>query len=391
VTSAPAGGPGRAVRVVIAPDSFKGTIGAADAAAALAAGWRSARPGDAVSGVPLADGGEGTAAVLAAADPAARWREARVSGPGRAPVTARWPELSDGTHVIDLASAAGLPQLAEPDPMGAHTTGVGELIGRALDAGARRIVIGLGGSASTDGGSGALRALGARLRDAAGRDLPPGGGALADLAAADLTGLRRPPPGGAACLTDVRAPLLGPAGAAAVFGPQKGATPVQVGDLEAGLARLAAVLGRDPARPGAGAAGGTGYGLAVWGADLLPGSAEVARIAGLDAALAGASLVVTGEGQYDATSGTGKVVGAVCAAARAAGVPVAVVAGRVTRADGPGVIRFAELARLAGGTGPAMAEPARWLREAGRLLAAELGPALHSGDPAEPPGTDALA
>jgi glycerate kinase len=184
----------------------------------------------------------------------------------------------------------------------------------------------------------------------------------------------------------VRAPLLGPAGAAAVFGPQKGATPAQVAILEAGLARLAAVLGGDPGRqvpdpraPGSGAAGGTGYGLAVWGADLLPGSAEVARIAGLGQALAGAALVITGEGQYDATSGTGKVVGAVCAAARAAGVPAAVVAGRVISAEAPGVIRFAELAALAGGSGPAMAEPSRWLREAGRLLAGELGGSLEPG------------
>ena len=234
------------MRVVIAPDSFKGSVGAAAAAAALARGWRSARPADELTCVPLADGGEGTLAVLAAADPAARWREARVSGPGAQPVTARWLELGDRTHVIELASAAGLPQLAAPDPMGAHTTGVGELIAAALDAGARRITVGLGGSASTDGGAGALRALGARFRDAAGADLAPGGGALAGLAAADLSGLRPPPPGGAACLTDVRAPLLGPAGAAAVFGPQKGASPAQVAALESGLARLAGVLQRRP-------------------------------------------------------------------------------------------------------------------------------------------------
>ncbi|HEX5288805.1 MAG TPA: glycerate kinase, partial [Streptosporangiaceae bacterium] len=263
------------MRVVLAPDSFKGTIGAAGAAAALAAGWRAARPADELVCVPLADGGEGTLAVLAAADPAARWHEARVSGPGTEPVTARWLELGDRTHVIELASAAGLPQLPRPDPLGAHTAGVGELIGAALDAGARRVTVGLGGSASTDGGSGALRALGAAFRDAAGRDLARGGGALAAMAAADLSALRPPPPGGAACLTDVRAPLLGPAGAAAVFGPQKGAGAAEIAVLEAGLARLAAALGGDPAQPGAGAAGGTGYGLACWGAQLVAGSAEV--------------------------------------------------------------------------------------------------------------------
>jgi glycerate kinase len=270
-------------------------------------------------------------------------------------------------------------------------------------------VVGLGGSASTDGGTGALTALGARFLDAAGQDLRRGGGPLAALAAADLAGLRPPPPGGVACLTDVRAPLLGAAGAAAVFGPQKGATPAQVAALEDGLARLAAVLGGQPGLPGAGAAGGTGYGLAAaWGAELLPGSAEIGRIAGLDAALAGAALVITGEGQYDETSATGKVVGAVCDAAVRAGVPAAVVAGTVvastlvggtlvggtlvggtvlggtvlagTGAAGPGaggpqpgIGRFVALAELAGGVAAAMAEPERWLRLAGRELAGALG------------------
>ncbi|HEU5417595.1 MAG TPA: glycerate kinase [Streptosporangiaceae bacterium] len=362
------------MRVVVAPDSFKGTIDAAAAAAAVAAGWRSRRPSDEVTCIPLADGGEGTTQVLAAAEPAARWHEAEVSGPGQARVTARWLELPGAVHVIEMASAAGLPLLAEPDPLGAHTAGVGELAGRALDAGAQRIVIGLGGSASTDGGTGALAALGARFTDKRGRELPRGGGALAGLAAADLSGLRPPPPGGAACLTDVRAPLLGPAGAAAVFGPQKGAGPAQVEALDAGLARLAALLGGRPGQPGAGAAGGTGYGLAAaWSADLLPGSAEIGRIAGLDAALAGADLVITGEGQYDATSADGKVAGAVSAAARRAGVPVAVVAGRIAAgAGGPAGaagIRLVSLAGLAGGPAAAMADPARWLRQAGQLLA----------------------
>jgi glycerate kinase len=362
------------MRVVAAPDSFKGSIGAAAAAAALAAGWHEARPADEVTCLPLADGGEGTLEVLAAAEPLAWWREAAVSGPGAAQVAARWLELPGQTHVIELASAAGLPLLPELDPLGAHTAGVGELIGLALDAGARRVVIGLGGSATTDGGTGALTALGARFLDAAGRRLGPGGGPLARLAVADLSGLRRPPPGGVSCLTDVAAPLLGPAGAAAVFGPQKGAAAGQVAVLEAGLARLAAVLRGQPAQPGAGAAGGTGYGLAAaWGARLLPGSAEIGAIAGLDAALAGADLVITGEGQYDATSATGKVVGAVRAAARRAGVPVVVVAGVVATAPPPDVGRCVALAQLAGGAAAAMAEPARWLRVAGRVLAGDLG------------------
>jgi glycerate kinase len=445
------------VRVLIAPDSFKGTLGAAAAAAALAEGWLSVRPGDQVTRLPLADGGEGTLDVLAATMPGARWHRAVVTGPGGAPVTARWLELPGGgdglpgggdgapggspgrgqnsaagwptdrpaparvgTAVVELARASGLPLLARPDPMGAQTTGLGELLGRALDAGVRRILIGLGGSASTDGGTGALAALGARFLDAGGQPLPPGGGALADVARADLRGLRAPPAGGVICLTDVTAPLLGPRGAAAVFGPQKGAHGAQIARLEAGLARLAEVLGGDPAAAGAGAAGGTGYGLAAaWGATLTPGAAELGRLAGLDRALAGADLVITGEGRFDETSLTGKTCGTVIAAAAVAGVPVAVVAGQVSEGltvlargstapsgghprtpDGPGTPRWLKapflrhgawalperapgataalttvvsLAGLAGGTAGALARPRRWLREAGGRLASDVG------------------
>ena len=268
--------------------------------------------------------------------------------------------------------------------MGAQTTGLGELLGRALDAGAGRILVGLGGSASTDGGTGALAALGARFLDAYGQPLPPGGGGLAALSRVDLSGLRAPSAGGVTCLTDVTAPLLGPRGAAAVFGPQKGADKAQIARLEAGLARLAGVLGGDPAAPGAGAAGGTGYGLAAaWGAALAPGAAELARLAGLDRALAGADLVITGEGRFDETSLTGKTCGTVIAAAAAVGVPVALVAGQVSwpageepawgglpgRAGPAGVV---SLAGLAGGTAAALAGPRRWLHQAGRRLAGQV-------------------
>jgi glycerate 2-kinase len=361
------------MRVVIAPDSFKGSIGAAAAADALAGGWHAARPGDQVICVPLADGGEGTLDVLAAAVSGARWHAARVTGPAGQPVDCAWLELPGGIAAVELARASGLPLLARPDPLGAHTTGLGEIIGRALGAGGGQVMIALGGSASTDGGTGALAALGARFLDAAGRALPPGGGALARLAAVDLAGLRPPPGGGISCLSDVRAPLLGPAGAAAVFGPQKGASPAQVALLEDGLARLAGCLGGDPAAPGAGAAGGTGYGFAAaWGAQIGPGAEQLARLAGLDRALSGAGLVITGEGRYDETSGTGKVAGTVFAAAAAAGVPAALVAGQVAAGPPPAVAWAVGLSDLAGGAGPALADPARWLRQAGRDLAARV-------------------
>ncbi len=358
------------MRVVVAPDSFKGSISAAAAAAALARGWASVRSADEIIRLPLADGGEGTMAVLAADARGARWHRARVSGPGRAQVTAAWLELEGNVAVVELAAAAGLTQLGELLPLRAHSYGVGQLIGLALDAGARRIVVGLGGSACTDGGTGALAALGARFLDASGNDLPRGGGALGSLAAVDLTGLRPAPPEGLSCLTDVQAPLLGENGAAAVFGPQKGARPADVAVLEAGLATLAALLGGEPGRPGAGAAGGAGYGLAAaWGASLRPGAAEIASIAGLPAALAGASLVITGEGQYDRTSVTGKVTGAVLAAAREAGVPAAVVAGLLS-AQPQADVRAVELTALAGGREQAIGAAGHWLTEAGRQLAA---------------------
>lgn len=367
------------MRIVIAPDSFKGSIGAAAAAEALAAGWLAVRPDDTVTRVPLADGGEGTLDVLAAAVAGARWHSALVTGPGSQPVDCPWLELPGSQAVVELASASGLPLLAAPDPLGAHTTGLGEVIGHALDAGAAEIVITLGGSASTDGGTGALAALGARFLDRAGRALPPGGGALRDLVSADLAGLRRPPAAGVSCLADVAAPLLGVAGAAAVFGPQKGADNGQIARLDEGLARLAALLGGDPDAPGAGAAGGTGYGFAAaWGALIRPGAPELCRIAGLDRALHGADLVITGEGRYDQTSTGGKVAGAVFAAAAAAGAPAALVAGQLA-GDPPSVAAAISLSDLAGSPAAALAAPARWLRLAGQRLAGATDPGDRRG------------
>ena len=361
------------MRVVVAPDSFKGSIGAAEAARAVAAGWRFARPGDEVVELPLADGGEGTLAVLAAADPGSRWHHVVVSGPGDGLVKAAWLELTGNVGVVELAAAAGLPLLGELIPLDAHSYGVGELVRSALDAGVLMVMITLGGSACTDGGSGLLAALGARFLDEDRRVLPLGGGALTRLAAVDLSGLRRPPLAGVSCLTDVRAPLLGAAGAAAVFGPQKGATRGDIDVLENGLTRLAGLLGGDPAQPGAGAAGGCGYGLATaWHARLLPGADQIAAAAGLPKALAAADLVITGEGRYDDTSRAGTVVGAVQAMAAQAGVPVAVVTGSV--AGPPPEGHTVELTALAGSEDEAIRQPARWLTEAGRQLATLLEP-----------------
>ena len=328
-------------QILIAPDSFKSSATAADVAHALAQGWKSVYPADDVVELPLADGGEGTLDALAAGRTDACWHEVEVTGPDSRPVVARWLRLGDGTAAVELAQSSGLPQMEQLDALGAHTRGLGEVIAAALDTKPRRLLVGLGGSAGTDGGTGCLSALGARFTDADGQPIPLGGGGLGRLAHADLSALRPAPPDGVVCLTDVSAPLLGPAGAAAVFAPQKGATPAQVALLEQGLGRLHRVLGGDAEATGAGAAGGTAYGLrAAWGASTASGADEIAAAVDLTSAVSAADLVITGEGRFDATSLTGKVVGNLVDLAAAAGTPLAIVAGqsdcaRTARDPGP--------------------------------------------------------
>jgi glycerate 2-kinase len=292
--------------------------------------------------VPVADGGDGTLDVLLGAAHSSRVATMRVSGPLGAPVEARLGWLPGDTAVVEMAEAAGLRLLgsSQPDALRATTFGVGELIHGALDGEARRIVVGVGGSATTDGGAGLIAALGGRLLDAGGAALPPGGAALARLARLDLSGLdprlreRR-----IEVAVDVRNPLLGPLGAAAVFGPQKGGSAEDVAVLDAALANFArvacAAVGADVARaaePGFGAAGGCAFGLAVvCGAVLVPGAAMVCDLVGLDAALRGAALVLTGEGRLDSSTAGGKAPAEVAHRAAAAGVPCVVLAGSVER------------------------------------------------------------
>ncbi|MFU8851781.1 glycerate kinase [Micromonospora sp. SL1-18] len=361
------------MRVVVAPDSFKGSLSAHDAARALADGWLARRPGDDVRLLPMADGGEGTVDAFAAALPAAERRTVAVPGPDGNTVAAAWLRLPDGTAVLELAQSSGLPLMAAPDPLGAHTYGLGAVAGAALDAGAIRLVVGLGGSASTDGGTGALRALGLRLRDAQGRDLPLGGAALADLAEIDATELLPPPPGGTHLLVDVTAPLTGPAGAAAVYGPQKGAGPDDVTLLDVAMRRFAALTDGDPDQPGAGAAGGTAYGLAaLWGARIAPGAPTIAALVGLVDALADADVVLTGEGRFDETSLTGKVVGSLFEQAGRDTLRVGVVAGQVTGPVPGSVSAALSLVELAGSVTAALSDPAMWLFEAGGIMAQRL-------------------
>lgn len=294
------------MRVVIAPDSFKGTASASDVAAAIAAGWRSVRPDDDVVLAPMADGGEGTVECFAAARPDGRVHEVEVDGP-EGPARSAWLELPDGTAVVELASSAGIELWGTDQPFEASSYGLGEVIASTLDAGVRRLVVGIGSSASTDGGAGMLEAIGARLLDADGDSIGPGNAGLADIVELDLSDARPAPVGGIVVLCDVSNPLLGPEGAAAVFGPQKGAAPEDIPVLDENLARLARLGDVDPSTPGAGAAGGTGWALLQWGAVIEPGAAAIGRELGLPRLVDTADLVITGEGRFDRQTAAGKV------------------------------------------------------------------------------------
>ncbi len=321
------------MRIVVAPDKFKGSLPAAGVAAAVAAGLRDAWRDAEVVAVPVADGGEGTvdAAVAAGFERV----PVTTAGPVGDPVRASYARRGE-VAVAELACVCGLARrpAGRTAPLTASSFGAGEVVRAALEAGTRLIVLGVGGSASTDGGAGLLQALGARVLDDHGVPVGPGGAGLDDVATLDLTGLLR---FGGVTLTlaaDVDNPLTGPDGAAAVYGPQKGASPAEVARLDAGLRRwagvVAAAVGQDWSRaPGAGAAGGVGFAaLAVLGARLRPGIELVLDLTGLDSRLAGADLVITGEGSLDGQSLAGKAPVGVARAAARHGVPVVAVAGR---------------------------------------------------------------
>lgn len=327
------------MKVVVAPDSFKGSLTAHQVCDAIAQGVRAADPEAQVVLVPVADGGEGTVQSLVDATQG-QLVEVQVEGPLGAPVTAAFGLLSDGeTAVIEMAAASGLPlvPVADRNPLLTSTYGTGELIRAALDRGCRRLIIGIGGSATNDGGAGMAQALGARFLAADGTPLGRmTGGRLAEVARIDTseldprlkdTSLR------VAC--DVDNPLFGPKGAAHVYGPQKGASPQMVEALDAGLdhyaERLRADLGADVALvPGAGAAGGLGAGLlAFCGASLERGVQIVLDTLDLAGEVQNADLVITGEGRVDFQTAFGKTCSGVAQVARAAGVPVVALGGSV--------------------------------------------------------------
>ena len=374
------------MHIVVAPDKFKGSLSASQVASSLAAGLRAAAPGVEVIEVPVADGGDGT---LDAAEAAGYSRiPVRAAGPTGSPVQTAYA-VRDGTAVVELADVCGLARLpgGVPAPLEASSRGLGEVVRAALDGGADRLVIGVGGSASTDGGAGMLRALGVRLLDEAGNDLPPGGGPLRRLHRVDLDGLdQRLAEVAVVLASDVDNPLIGPRGAAAVYAPQKGATPADVTLLEAALTRwsivLAGAMGLPPGphghpaadRAGAGAAGGVGFAaIAVLQATAQPGIDLMLELTGFRRHLPGAALVVTGEGSLDEQTLSGKAPAGVAAAAREAGVPTVAVAGRCLLAPealaGAGIARAYALADIEPDPARSMADAGPLLVRLGRLLA----------------------
>ncbi|AGS72753.1 glycerate kinase [Streptomyces collinus] len=328
-------------RVLVAADKFKGSLTAVQVAERVTAGLRRIVPGLQVAALPVADGGDGT--VDAAVAAGFERREVRVAGPLGDEVTAAFA-LRDGTAVVEMAEASGLGRLPAGvfAPLTSSTYGSGELLRAALDAGARTIVFGVGGSATTDGGAGMLAALGARFLDEDGEPVPPGGGGLAELARADLSGLDpRLSSVELVLASDVDNPLTGPKGAPAVYGPQKGASPADVAALDAALAHFAKVLEAEAgpraaehaAAPGAGAAGGIGYGALLLGARFRPGIEVMLDVLGFGPALERADVVVTGEGSLDEQTLHGKAPAGVAAAARAAGRTVVAVCGRLALSE----------------------------------------------------------
>ena len=362
---------GQATRVVLAPDKFKGSLTAAEVAEALAAGMQDVLPGLETIMLPVADGGDGTVAAALSAGFAKIIVDA--VGPTGEPVQA--PYALDGDRaVVELAAVVGLSMLpgGRLEPLRSSTYGLGLVVADAVRRGATTIVLGLGGSASSDGGAGMAQALGAQLLGANGDEVPSEGGALADLAHLDLAPLRAALDGVRIIVaSDVDNPLLGLHGAAAVFGPQKGAAPQQVEALERGLRHWSQLVsnatGRDDAqRAGAGAAGGTGFAaLALLNAEIKPGIELILDLIDFDRRIAGADLVVTGEGSLDEQSLAGKAPVGVARAAARAGIPVVAVAGRLQLS----VTRLRE-AGISGGYALTALEPDvdRCIANAGPLL-----------------------
>ncbi|SCK41951.1 glycerate kinase [Streptomyces sp. WMMB 322] len=371
-------------RVLIAADKFKGSLTAVEVAERITAGIRRARPDASVESLPVADGGDGTVAAAVAAG--FERHEVEVTGPLGAPVTAAFA-LREGTAVVEMAEASGL-ELMPPGvfaPLTATTRGTGELLLAAVEAGARAVVLGVGGSATTDGGAGMLEALGARFLDEDGDPVPHGGGPLVEMVSADLSGLdERLKDIQVVLASDVDNPLTGPKGAAAVYGPQKGAGEEDVQVLDAALTHFVQVMGdsvgpraaETAEAPGAGAAGGIGYGALVGlNATFRPGIDVLLEVLGFAGALERADVVITGEGSLDEQTLHGKAPAGVAAASRKAGRPVLAVCGRLALDDkalkSAGIERAYALTDLERDAARCMSQAGPLLEQLAEHLAAE--------------------
>ena len=352
-------------RILIAPDSFKGSATSIEVARAISLGWKSVRPDDELIQIPFADGGEGTLLAIECARPDSE----RIYCPEVSP-DAYWLLLDESTAVVELAQTSGLTLLPALDPMGAHTFAFGQVLAAAAqDSRVDRIYCALGGSASTDGGVGALMALGFEFLDSHGVTIGLGGGALSKIASISTTRAIKAPSGGVVLLVDVQSPLLGLKGAASVFAPQKGATKEQVAELENTLQHFASLTGHADS-PGSGAAGGSAYGLsALWGASIENGAEKIADLCGIDSALIGSDLVITGEGRLDSQSFQGKVVGHISQRVAFARVPITYCVGSLEGDFPSSSVGGVSLSEIAGSTSLAMQNPANYLFEAGVQLA----------------------
>lgn len=352
-------------RILIAPDSFKGSATSIEVARAIAQGWESVRPEDELVQIPFADGGEGSLiAIESARSDAVRIYCPEVSS------NAYWLLLDGSVAIVELAQVSGLTVLPELDPLGAHTFAFGQVLANAVrNPRVRRIYCALGGSASTDAGVGVLMALGVEFFDADGESVQLGGGELSKIASISTANAISSPPEGVTLLVDVVSPLLGVNGAAAIYSPQKGATPEQIVELEKGLQRFADITAYQDA-PGLGAAGGTSFGLcALWGATIQSGAEVIAELCGVQTALERADLVITGEGRLDQQSFQGKVVGYISQRAKIANVPIAYCVGSIEGIFPTFAVGGVSLSEIAGSSLDAMENPERYLIEAGVKLA----------------------
>jgi glycerate kinase len=358
------------MKILIAPDSFKGSISAIDAAQAIADGWKCIRQSDEITIAPLADGGEGTLDAIAHIH-GGTFIPVTVVGPDNRTVDARWLLLADGRAIVELASASGITRMQSLDAMKAHTYGFGELLkGAASHPLTKEIIATVGGSASTDAGVGALMALGYKFLDENGEAIALGGENLAKIKSVDARDALLP-----TCsvkvLTDVSNPLLGIKGAAHIFAPQKGASAADIEVLENGLANFAAITSGNIGVAGSGAAGGTAFGLAtLWGAKIESGATYLFDLLGIENEIKSADLVITGEGALDSQSWDGKVIGALVEITEKSNSQLwAIVGSDKSDAKSAQLSQVLSLVELAGSVEEAIAHPRHWLERAGEEAA----------------------